>query len=281
MVRDWRGYRAPPQGSPSSGDQAQQRVLTIPEAWSAGGSSVGGKGGLGCTAALSAGFYPTQTQAQAHAQSRACKAAHGLDSGGFVWISGRSPMAPSGEGMRWQQQQGSPGVRPVFSNAPLLPNDFMWPEWGLHALAALSPRGWTQSPRPEVAGAIGSWCGSRRPSRLLRGWVDVGTRQWGWVEGHSHGGSHSGKALGQGGGYPPPEPSSLRSWGAQDLCALLVHLYHLGGNSSPNEPGGYWGLSPLLQLPGWEAGVFGGFSRRQELTRDRMLRPGANPAPKG
>lgn len=180
MVRDWRGYRAPPQGSPSSGDQAQQRVLTIPEAWSAGGSSVGGKGGLGCTAALSAGFYPTQTQAQAHAQSRACKAAHGLDSGGFVWISGRSPMAPSGEGMRWQQQQGSPGVRPVFSNAPLLPNDFMWPEWGLHALAALSPRGWTQSPRPEVAGAIGSWCGSRRPSRLLRGWVDVGTRQWGW-----------------------------------------------------------------------------------------------------
>lgn len=70
-------------------------------------------------------------------------------------------MAPSGEGMRWQQQQGSPGVRPVFSNAPLLPNDFMWPEWDLHALAALSPRGWTQSPRPEVAGAIGSWCGSR------------------------------------------------------------------------------------------------------------------------
>ena len=75
--------------------------------------------------------------------------------------------------------------------------------------------------------------------------------------GHSHGGSHSGKALGQGGGYPPPKPSSLWSWGAQDLCALLVHLYHLGGNSSPSEPGGYWGLSPLQQLPGWEAGVFG------------------------
>ena len=34
-------------------------------------------------------------------------------------------MAWSGEGMRWQQQQGSPGVRPVFRNAPLLPNDFM------------------------------------------------------------------------------------------------------------------------------------------------------------
>lgn len=143
----------------------------------------------------------------------------------------------------------------------------MWPEQGLHASAALSSGGWTWSPRTEVAGATGSWCGSRGPSRLFRGRVDVGTRQWGWAEGHGHGGSHSGKALGKGGGYPPPEPSSLCSWWAQDLRALPVHLYHLGGDTSPSEPRGYWGRSLLQHLPGWEAGVFGGF--QQDMRADK------------
>lgn len=47
------------------------------------------------------------------------------------------------------------------------------------------------------------------------------------MDGHGHGGSHSGKALGQGGGCPPPKPASLWSWWTQDLWAFLVHLYHL------------------------------------------------------
>lgn len=70
--------------------------------------------------------------------------------------------------------------------------------------------------------------------------MDVSTRQWGRVEGHSHGGSHSGKALGQGGGNPPPELSCPWSWRTRDLGILLVHLYHLGGDTSISELRGYW-----------------------------------------
>lgn len=89
--------------------------------------------------------------------------------------------------------------------------------------------------------------------------MDVGTRQRGWVEGHGHGGSHSGKALGQGRGYPPPEPSSLCSWRAQDLWVLLVHLYHLGGDPNPSEPMGHQDLRPpqtslVPHCVCWEAG---------------------------
>lgn len=120
---------------------------------------------------------------------------------------------------------------------PLLPSDFLWPKQGLHASGAPSPCGWTRAPRTEVAGAAGSWRGNRGPRGLIGGWVDVGTRQWGWVEGHCHGGSHSGKALGQSGGQHPPEPSFPWSWGAEDLRAFLVHLYHLGETPVPVSPG--------------------------------------------
>lgn len=68
--------------------------------------------------------------------------------------------------------------------------------------------------------------------------MDVGTRQWGWVEGHCHGGSHSGKALGKGRGQPPAEPSFSWSWGAEDLWALLVHLYHLWWGAQDGEQHG-------------------------------------------
>lgn len=162
------------------------------------------------------------------------EAAHSLGAGS-VQTSGRSVMAESGEGVQAgrRQQQSSPGVLPALSNHPLLSSDFTWPKQGLHASAALSLRGWTWSPRSEVAGAVGSRCGSRGPRRLIRGWVDVGTGQWGRVEGHGHGGSHSGEALGQGGGQPPPEPSCSWSWGPQGLGALFVHLHHLGRDTGP------------------------------------------------
>lgn len=146
-------------------------------------------------------------------------------------------MAESGEGAGGQAAAaGSPGARPALSNHPLLSSDFTRPKQGLHASAALSLSGWTWSPRSEGAGAVGSRCGSRGPRRLLGGRVDVGPRQWGWVEGHGHGGSHSGEALGQRGRQPPPEPSCSWSWGTQGLGALLVHLYHLGRDTGPGEP---------------------------------------------
>lgn len=166
-------------------------------------------------------------------------------------------MAESGEGV----QAGRALQESVLHSEtlPLLSSDFMGSKQGLHASAALSLSGWTWSPRSEVAGAAGSQCGSRRPSRLIRGWVDVGTRKRGWVEGHGHGGSHSGKALGQGGGQPPPEPSCSWRQGVQDLWALLVHLYHLVGDTSPSEPRGR-SLNPHQHLPGaspWLLGSWG------------------------
>lgn len=101
---------------------------------------------------------------------------------------------------------------------------------------------------------------------LIRGWMDVGTRQGGWVDGHGHGGSHSGKALGQGGGCPPPKPTSLWNWWTQDLWAFLVHLYHLWGDTSHSKPTGPWGSRPLQHLPRdhhdcWEAGVLVGLQQ--------------------
>lgn len=151
----------------------------------------------------------------------------------------------------------------------------MWPKQGLLASGTLSSSGWTWSPRTEVAGAAGSWCGNRGPSGLIRGWMDVGTRQWGWVEGHCHGGSHSGKALGKGGGQPPAEPSFSWSWGAEDLWALLVHLYHLEETSVPVSPRLPGCQSPTA-APWWITRIVGKLwpllaSRRiKEPTRDRM-----------
>lgn len=65
--------------------------------------------------------------------------------------------------------------------------------------------------------------------------MDVSSRQWWWVEGHSHRGSHSGKTLGQGGGHAPPEPASLWSCRAQGLWTLLVYLYHLKEIPVPSQ----------------------------------------------
>lgn len=199
--------------------------------------------------------------------------------------AGRSGTAEAGDGM--QADSGGRALRESVLQSvthALLPSDFTWPKQGLQASGALSPSGWTWSPRTEAARGAGSWCGNRGPRGLIGGWVDVGTRQWGWVEGHRHGGSHSGKALGQGGGQPPPEPSFLWSWGAEDLWALLVHLYHLGEDTGPSEPRGPGTLVPfssslVCHHDCWEAVALVGFQKGPELTRDRTLRPRTNPAP--
>lgn len=65
----------------------------------------------------------------------------------------------------------------------------------------------------------------------------------------------------------PPKPSSLRSWGLRTSALSLYICTTWGGNSSPSEPGGYWGLQPLQQLPGWEAGVFGGSQQEAKANK--------------
>lgn len=109
-----------------------------------------------------------------------------------------------------------------------------------HSVARPGPPRWLTS-SPEVARAGSSQGGSGGLRGLLGGWLDVGSREWWWVEGHSHGGSHSGKTLGQGGGHAPPGPASPWSCGAQDLWALLVHLYHLEETPGP--------VSPFMEIP--------------------------------